>query len=60
MTTVIVTARDVSGWLYLLIGVSVVVTVLLTSRVLDNLATPVRLEDCVWSTCQSHHQSLAH
>ena len=43
MTTVIVTARDVSGWLYLLIGVSVVVTVLLTSRVLDNLATPVRL-----------------
>lgn len=33
-------SRDVSGWLYLLIGVSVVVTVLLTSRVLDNLATP--------------------
>ena len=43
LITVIVTARDVSGWLYLLIGVSVVVTVLLTSRVLDNLATPVRL-----------------
>ena len=38
----IVTVRDVSGWLYLLIGVSVVVTFLLTSRVLDNLGTPVR------------------
>ena len=38
----IVTVSDVSGWLYLLIGVSVVVTFLLTSRVLDNLGTPVR------------------
>ena len=38
----IVTVRDVSGWLYLLIGVSVVVTFLLTSRVLDHMGTPVR------------------
>jgi len=35
-----ISSRDVSGWLYLLIGVSVVVTFLLTSRVLDHLGTP--------------------
>ena len=39
--TVIVHYRDVSWWLYLLIGVSIVVTFLLTNKVLDKIATPV-------------------
>lgn len=33
-------SRDVSWWLYLLIGVSIVVTFLLTNKVLDKIATP--------------------
>lgn len=39
-----ISSRDVSGWLYLLIAASVLVTFLLTSRVLDNLATPSVLQ----------------
>jgi len=33
-------SKDVNGWLYALIGGSVIVTVLLTSRVLDSIAMP--------------------
>jgi len=33
-------SKDVNGWLYALIGGTVIVTVLLTSRVLDSLAMP--------------------
>lgn len=35
-----ISSRDVSWWLYLLIGVSIVVTFLLTNKVLDKIATP--------------------
>jgi hypothetical protein len=34
-------SKDVNGWLYVLIGGSVMVTFLLTSRVLDKIAIPV-------------------
>ena len=41
VTVIVHYYRDVSWWLYLLIGVSIVVTFLLTNKVLDKIATPV-------------------
>lgn len=38
-----VSSREVSWWLYLMIGGSVVLTVLLTSKVLDKMARPIHL-----------------
>ena len=37
----ILRVRDVSGWLYLLIGASVVFTFIMTNRFLDKVGTPV-------------------
>eukprot|EP00092_Neocalanus_flemingeri_P015418 GFUD01016686.1.p1 GENE.GFUD01016686.1~~GFUD01016686.1.p1 ORF type:complete len:455 (+),score=127.05 GFUD01016686.1:199-1563(+) len=38
-----ISSKDVNGWLYVLIGGSVMVTFLLTSRVLDKMAMPSHL-----------------
>jgi len=57
-------SRDVSWWLYLLIGVSIVVTFLLTNKVLDKIATPsLLLSPKILSTHPGsrniHHIALA-
>ena len=56
--TVIMYYRDVSWWLYLLIGVSIVVTFLLTNKVLDKIATPVSKNEHLVTVNHTNH-SLA-